>query len=220
MQTAPEARGRSREPINSVPRQGQLLLSRLSRQKSSYFWRAVPCPTNPPLVPERQSSRRKVDLKKFEPSPFPWQGTVLPITPQGHARSLCQRDLLMRFVAKICQPQVSFRERHMLSALVKMQTAQESRGRSRPHGKSAPRQGINHTIDATRDKLEFRNTLHQPRSAIKLQLTAENANGLRNFGDRLRQQISSSLPRQRYHHRSHSRATLGKSASAAPCLVR
>jgi hypothetical protein len=72
--------------------------------------RAVPCLTNPPLVPERQSSRRKVDLKGFEPSPFPWQGTVLPITPQAHAESLRQRDTLVSVACENLPVRVSFRD--------------------------------------------------------------------------------------------------------------
>jgi len=68
MQNGP---GKSPRPFartdKSVPRQGHTYYRANAATNQFTSRRVAPRPANPPLVPERQSSRRKVDSDGFEP---------------------------------------------------------------------------------------------------------------------------------------------------------
>src|SRR5579862_776107 len=85
---------------NSFPAKVTLLLSRQSGLKSSYFKEGRTLPYEPPLPLRDILDQRGMDLEGLEPSPAPWQETVLRY-PQAHAKSLCLVDLERRLGREI-----------------------------------------------------------------------------------------------------------------------
>jgi hypothetical protein len=85
-----ESRSRSGKIENQFPAKVTPLLSKQSGSKSSYFKEGRTLPREPSTVPERHPPSRGMDLEGFEPSPVPWQGTVLPLHHRPTNQSLLQ----------------------------------------------------------------------------------------------------------------------------------
>ena len=80
IQTAPESpRPLRQQETGSLPRY-VLIIETIRLQIKLLLRRAAPRPTNPPLPLRDILHRRGMDLEGLEPSPVPWQGTVLPRT--------------------------------------------------------------------------------------------------------------------------------------------
>jgi hypothetical protein len=96
MQTAPEPPRPFAKIGNQFPAKVTPLLSKQSGSKSSYFQEGRTLPREPSTVPERHPPSRGMDLEGFEPSPVPWQGTVLPLHHRPTSQSLLQSGHKLR----------------------------------------------------------------------------------------------------------------------------